>query len=274
MDPLLAGVAHHERAEGEGEGDGEADVAEVEHRRVDDHLRVLEEWVEAEAVGGELAGLDGEGWGGEVEQEEEEDLCAGQDGGGEGREANVDLMADAEDEAVGGEQPGPEQERALLAGPEGGELVGRVEFAVGVVEDVGERVVVGEGGPDEGEGGAGDGDEAGDAGATSGLLEAGADDLSRRSRGARCVSAKGQVRRRQRYRRRASGQAAGRSCRTRAWGAGSWARNHRPLPYSRRQAGARPEFWAVLSTQMNDYRFAFASQLSFDQMRRWTLAKR
>jgi hypothetical protein len=100
------------------------------------------------------AGLDGERRRGEVQQQKEEDLDAGEDGRGEGGEADVDAVAQAQDEAVAGQQPRPEQQRALLAGPERGELVGGVEVAVGVVQDVGDGVVVGEGGPDQGEGGA------------------------------------------------------------------------------------------------------------------------
>ncbi len=74
VDPLFAGVAHHQRAEGEGEGDREADVAEVEHRGMHDHLGVLEEGIEACSVERQGAGCDGEGRRGEGEQEEEEDF--------------------------------------------------------------------------------------------------------------------------------------------------------------------------------------------------------
>ena len=88
-----------------------------------------------------------------------------------GGEGDVDFVTQAQDEAVGGEQPGPEQQGAFLAGPEGGKFVGGMEGAVGVVEDVGDGEVVGEGGPDEREGGAGDGDEAGDAGAAGGFAK-------------------------------------------------------------------------------------------------------
>ena len=77
VDPFFAGVPHHQRAEGEGERDREADVAEIEHRRMDDHLGILQERVEAEAVLRERAGGDGEGRCGEVEQEKKEDLDAG-----------------------------------------------------------------------------------------------------------------------------------------------------------------------------------------------------
>ncbi len=170
-DPLLAGVAHHERAEREGEGHGEADVAEVEHRRMDDHLGILEERIEAEAVGVQGAGRDGKGERGEREQEKEEDLDGREDRRRVGVEGDVGLVAHAHHEAIGGEQPGPEEQRAFLSRPERGELVERGQGAVGVVEDVVDREVVGEGCPDEREGGAGDGDEAGDAGAARGLAE-------------------------------------------------------------------------------------------------------
>ncbi len=115
---------------------------------------------------------EGEGRRGEVEDGEEEDLDAGEDGSGVGEELDVGFVGEAEDEAVGGEEPGPEEERAFLAGPESGELVGAGEGAVGVLHDVGDGEVVGEDGVDEGESGGGDGDETGDAGAAGGVCEA------------------------------------------------------------------------------------------------------
>ena len=180
VDPLLAGVAHHQRAQGEGERHAEAHIAEVEHRRVDHHLGILQQRIEAGAVGGtDAAGDERERRRREVDQQQEEDLDAGEDRRGVGGELDVDLVADAEDESVGGEQQRPEQQRAFLAGPERGELVGRGQRAVGVLGDVGDGEVVGEGGPDQGKGGAGGGEEAGDAGAAGGFGEAlGGDGIS------------------------------------------------------------------------------------------------
>ncbi len=80
-------------------------------------------------------------------------------------------MAEAENEAVGAEEPRPEEERAFLAGPERGKLIGRGQRAIGVVEDVVDGVVVGEGGVNEGEGRAAHADEAGEAGAARGFAE-------------------------------------------------------------------------------------------------------
>ena len=155
--------------EREGEGHREADVAEVEHRGMDHHLRILQERVQTEAVGGNGALHQREGRRGEVEQQQKEDLHAGEDGGGVCGEADIYLVARAKDEAIGGEQPGPQQQRAFLAGPERSELVGAGERAVGVMKDVGDRKIVGKGGPDQCEGGRGDREEAGDAGAACGL---------------------------------------------------------------------------------------------------------
>ena len=117
-------------------------------------------------------GLDGKGRGGEVQEEKEEDLDAREDGGGVGGEADVNAVADAQDEAVGAEKPGPEKKRAFLSGPEGGELVGGVQVSVGMGQDVGDGEVVGEGGPGESEGGAGHHDEGADSGAARGFAEA------------------------------------------------------------------------------------------------------
>ena len=81
------------------------------------------------------------------------------------------LCRSAEHEAVGGQQPRPQQQRSFLAGPERGELVGSGQRAVGMMEDVGDGEVVGEGGLDQCEGRAGDGKKAADAGAPGGLSQ-------------------------------------------------------------------------------------------------------
>ena len=51
-DPALVGAAREQRAHRERERDRQPDVAEIEHRRVGDHVRVLEARVESGAVGG------------------------------------------------------------------------------------------------------------------------------------------------------------------------------------------------------------------------------
>ena len=87
VDPLLAGIAHHQRAQREGERHAEAHIAQVKHRGMDHHLRILQQRIQAEAVGGHCALHQRERRRGKVEQQQEEDLDAGQDGGGVGGEA-------------------------------------------------------------------------------------------------------------------------------------------------------------------------------------------
>ena len=120
---------------------------------MDDHLGILEKRIEAGAVGRNAALLDGEGVGGEIQDQKEEDLNGGDDDRGVGEEALIGLVAQAEDESVAGQQQRPEEKRAFLSGPEHGELVGGREFAVAVVVDVGDGEVVVEGGGDQHEGG-------------------------------------------------------------------------------------------------------------------------
>ncbi len=111
--------------------------------------------------------------------EQKEDLNAGEDGAGVGVELDVGLVGKAENESVGAEQPGPEEQRAFLTAPQRGEFVGSGKGAVGVLEDVGDGEVVGEDGADEREGGGGDGEKAGDAGAARSVGQA----LGRDARG-------------------------------------------------------------------------------------------
>ena len=171
VDPLFARVAHHQRTESEREGDGEPDIAEVEHRRMNHHLRVLKQGTEAEAVQGLRAGLDRERRRGEVQDGQKEDLNSGEDCGREGGEADIDAMADAQNESISREQERPEEQRPFLARPDCGELVRPPEGAVGVVQDVGDGVVAGVRGPDQGKSGAGGCDKAADARAAGRFAE-------------------------------------------------------------------------------------------------------
>ena len=77
---------------------------------MDDHLGILEEWVETEAILRDRAGYKSKWRCGEVEQEQKEDLHPGEDGRGIGGEFDVYLMPDTQDEPIGGKQPGPEEQ--------------------------------------------------------------------------------------------------------------------------------------------------------------------
>ena len=164
VDPFLAGVAHHQRAERKRERHRKSEIPEIEHRRVDHHLGILQQRVQAEAVLREGAGLDRKRGCGEVQQQKEEHLDAGKDGGGVGGEPHIHAVAHPEHKAVGGQQPRPQHKRALLAGPERRELVRSRQTAVGVMEDVADRIVIGEGSPDQSTGRTAHGNKARDAG--------------------------------------------------------------------------------------------------------------
>ena len=141
------------------EGDREADVAEVEHGRMNDHLRVLEQRIEAVAVFGDGARSSAKGGAAKLRTARKKTWMRGQDGAGVGVQLDVCLVGEAEDESVGSQQPGPEEQRAFLAAPQGGKLVGAGEGAVGVLQDVSDGEIVGKDGPDEREGRGGDGHE-------------------------------------------------------------------------------------------------------------------
>ena len=50
VDPSIAGILHDERAQREGKGNGEANVSQVQHGRMDDHLGILQKWIQSAAV--------------------------------------------------------------------------------------------------------------------------------------------------------------------------------------------------------------------------------
>ncbi len=78
VNPFVAGIPHDQRPEREGKGHGRSDVAEIEHRRMDDHLGILQKRIQAAAVRAQRALQQAERVGGEVHQREKKDLHASQ----------------------------------------------------------------------------------------------------------------------------------------------------------------------------------------------------
>ena len=115
VNPFFAGVAHHERAQGKGEGHAKAHVAQVQHGRMDHHFWILQQRVKPEAIGRRGALHQGKRRRCEIQQQQEEDLDAGQDGGSVGGERHVHFVAEAQHESIGRQQPGPEQQRPFLS---------------------------------------------------------------------------------------------------------------------------------------------------------------
>ena len=81
-------------------------------------------------------------------------------------------MAHAQNEAVAGEEEGPEEQGTFLRAPKRGEFIGGVERAIGVVQDVADGIIVGERCPDESERSAEHRDEACDTGSAGGFKQA------------------------------------------------------------------------------------------------------
>src|SRR5450631_474340 len=136
LDPFFAGVPHHQRTQGECEWNGEADIAQIEHRRMDDHLGILEEWIQAIAVVGYRSFHEGEGRRSEVDHGQEKDLNCGQNRASVSIEFYIRLVGEAQYESVGAQQPGPQQKGTFLAAPQGCEFVRGGEGTIGVLQDV------------------------------------------------------------------------------------------------------------------------------------------
>ena len=74
VNPFFPGIFHDERTEREGKGNGEADISQVEHWWMDDHLRILQKRIESGAIGGKRALLYCERVSGKIENQQEEYL--------------------------------------------------------------------------------------------------------------------------------------------------------------------------------------------------------
>ncbi len=141
-DPAGVEAAGDQGADRECERDREEDVAGVERRRMHRHRRMAEQRRQPGALGRHRVG------GGERpavgareedpgdHQAEEEDGDAGEDRRGPGHDLAVTVAGDVEDGRRGDrEHERPEQQRAGLAAPEGGELVEQRRRRRGVVGD-------------------------------------------------------------------------------------------------------------------------------------------
>jgi hypothetical protein len=133
---------------------------------MDDHLGILQQRIQACAIGGQLALHDRERSGGKIQQKQEEDLDASDNDGSVREEALVGLVTKAENKSITRKQQRPEQQRTFLPGPEGRELIGRWEIAIAVVVNVGNRKIVLKGCGHKDSSGEKHSREAGDTGAT------------------------------------------------------------------------------------------------------------
>src|SRR5581483_4192439 len=96
------------------------------------------------AIGRKLPLHDGERVGGEIQQQEKENLHGSYYDRRISKQPLIGLMPQPQDESVTGQQQRPEQQQALLPRPQSGKLVGGRQVTIAVVKDVSNREVVGE----------------------------------------------------------------------------------------------------------------------------------
>ena len=114
---------------------------------MDDHLGVLQQRIQPVAISGNSAGGQRERIGRQVQQQQKENLHCGHDDGSMRRKTDINFVAQAQHESVGGEQQRPEKQRALLPRPQHGKLIRRRQIAIAVMQDVGDGKIVVECGP-------------------------------------------------------------------------------------------------------------------------------
>ena len=125
----------------EGERDREADIAEIEHRRMDGEADVLQHRIEVAAF--ERRGIEAQE---RVRRRQDEEVERGGDPGlhrEHGRlEGRRDVVAEQRDEgAEQGEDEHPQQHRAFVVAPGAGELVDQRHRRVRILEHVADREV-------------------------------------------------------------------------------------------------------------------------------------
>ena len=153
VNPFLAGITAEQRGERESERNREAGIAGIKDRRMDDHLRILQQRIEAIAVGAQdpLQGPAGrgraqylKGAGDEIIQRQKEKLHPHQDHPHVRHQLGMFAAVGKQDRKnINRQQEAPEKQRALLARPDRREFEKRRERAVAVLHHVGHGEVVG-----------------------------------------------------------------------------------------------------------------------------------
>ena len=155
--PPLAQPAGDEGGDGEGEGHGEADVAQVEHRRVEGHQRVvLQQRVGARAVErGPPPRPPGTGWPGPAMSRKKKAATTRPVSVAHATSGSVARLAEVagHHRQVAGQHQRPQQDRALEGRPHAGDRVEQRRAAAAVAGHVVEREVVAEEGRLHGHGG-------------------------------------------------------------------------------------------------------------------------
>ena len=150
--PLFSRIAHDQRAQGKSKGHGETHVSQIQHGRMNHHLGILQQRVQARSIRRQLALHERKRMGGEVQQQQKENLHRRNNRGSVCKEPCVRLVAEPQNQSVGRQQQRPEKQRALLPRPQRGELVRRGQIAIAVVKNVSDGEVILKGGNDQDQG--------------------------------------------------------------------------------------------------------------------------
>ncbi len=140
--PLLVEPPFEQGCDRERERHREADVADVEHRRVEGERRVLQQRVQVASVNrGRYEPL--ERARGEQDEQQEADANDAEHADYAGRVARGQAAAESADQhGPARQREGPEQQRTLVRAPYRGEAIERGQLGVRVVGDVLDREVV------------------------------------------------------------------------------------------------------------------------------------
>ena len=74
VNPFFAGILHDQRTQRKGEGDGEADVSQIKHWGMDDHLGILQKRIQSAAIRRKPALNDAERVGRNIQNQQKENL--------------------------------------------------------------------------------------------------------------------------------------------------------------------------------------------------------
>ena len=142
MDPLLPRVPHHQRAQCKSKRHREPHISQVKHRRMDHHLRVLQQRIQSESVQRHRPRLNRKRRSRKRQQQQKEHLDPGQNRSRERTQPNVHTVPHPQDKSIRAQQPRPQQQGTFLSAPERRKLVRRIQLTIRMVQDVRHRVII------------------------------------------------------------------------------------------------------------------------------------
>ena len=142
VDPLLPRVPHHQRPQRKRKRHRKPHIPQVKHRRMDHHLRVLQQRIQPMPIRRQRPRLNRKRRSCEIQQHQKEDLHPSQNGRSKRRKPYIHPMPKTQHKPIRRQKPGPQHQRPFLPRPKRGKLVSRMKIPIRMLQNVRDREVI------------------------------------------------------------------------------------------------------------------------------------